>query len=341
MIENINNYFLEVRFIPFLQILLLLILILLILTIKRFRASIKKENRIKDFSIARYNNIGITNYWRVSYIKFVHYLSFSFRNSVFLNKYAKYYDIYVGVVNTSYKSGLEFVISELLFSILVFFGVLLLLIFNGYVLTPFGIIVLLGVSYIFIYFKHYKKFNDYRKEIKKDFYDFMTILLALLKDNSFNQSLDIVLSKTNGSVNKELSKMKNDLEYGLSIHDAFVRCYERTRINEFNIVAEYIYVIPNIGGNIADSFALSYTTLLEKSKIERKIFNNTLGISVFLIFLSLIPFLTFISFIFFKHEYLLFLLHTIIGRLIILIIIILYFVYILSVRFIMRESVRL
>lgn len=341
MISILNDNNLVSSNIPFFQIFLLLLIILLILIVKRFRMSIKHENRIKDFSIAPDEDILIINHYRMNYVKFINYLSFYFRNSVFLNKYAKYYEPYVGIVNNYYKSGLEFIISEIVFSILTLLSIDILLILNGYILTPFGFVMTILLSYGFIAFNHYKKFNNYRKEIKKSFYEFMTILLALLKDNSFIQSLDLVINKTKGSVNKELNKMKRDLEYGLSIHDAFVRCYERTKIREFNIIAEYIYVIPNIGGNTSDSFDLSYTTLLEKSKMERKVFNKTLGMYMFLVLLSLIPLFVFLNYLVFNYEYFFYITSTIMGRLIIFAIIILYLVYILSIRFIVRGSVRL
>ena len=341
MVNVLDNSTFKIGTIPFFQLFLLFLLIGMIIVVHSLRNSVRKEKRIRDFSIAPDTDVSILKYYRVLYVKFIKYLAFKFKDSVLLNKYGKYYDVYVDVVNPYYKKGSEFLISEIVFSLLWLLIIYLAFLLNGYFLNVFLILLVLLFGMLFIMYRHYKKFSNYRKEIDKAFYEFMTILLAFLQKHSFDQSLELLINKTQGAVKAELKKMQVDIRYGLSIQQAFIRCYERTKIHNFQIIANYIYAVPNVGGNIVDSFTLSYNTLLDKSKMERYVFTRTFKFYMFLIFLSFIQCVVFLCFLFFNNDYFSLLTSTIIGRLIIFIICIVYIVYILGIRFIIKGCVRL
>lgn len=325
--------------IVFFNMIIILILFLFLLFLLRYSKSIKLEKRIAKYAISPLhdNSLSLFDKFFVKYHYAMLKVSTFFEKSVFLTKYSKGFEKYLGIVNKTYTKPMEFIVSK------VFIGFIFLLIaifskaLQGEVFSLYEIAIPLIVGFFIPDIIYFSKYKVYRAKLENDMLQAIIIMNNAFKSGrSISQAIDLVADELEGPISEEFKKMALELSFGLSIEDVFKRFSKRIELEEVNYLTASLSVLNKTGGNIIKVFSSIEKTLFNQKKLrlELKSLTGASKIIVYILFVVPILFIAFISFI--DPSYFVPLLTTPLGFMISSIILVVYIIYIFVVRKVMK-----
>lgn len=336
---NINIVPNNSKYIMFFDTIIILILTIFLLFILRYIKSVKLEKRIARYSITPLNDNSLSLFDKlfVGYHKIILKLSSSFEKSVFLTKYSKKYDKYIGIVNKIFTKPMEFVVSKvfigLVFLVLAIFSKTL----QSEVLSLYEIVIPIGVGFFIPDIIYFSKYKVYRSKLENDMLQAIIIMNNAFKSGrSITQAIDLVSNELEGPIAEEFKKMSLELSFGLGIEDVFKRFSKRIELEEVNYLTASLSVLNKTGGNIIKVFTSIEKTLFnqKKLKLELKSLTGASKIIVYVLFAVPILFIAFISIV--DPTYFVPLISTPLGLIITSIILVVYIIYIIVVRKVMK-----
>lgn len=272
-----------------------------------------------------------------SYIDFLEQMGKILRKSIFISRYSKKYNKYLGVVNKNYKNSMNYVASKIVVSILFLLIALISESIRTSSISIEIIILPLLVGFFVPDFIYAYKYYKYRGNLENDFLQAIIIMNNAFKSGrSISQAVDIVAQELDGVVGLEFKKMGLELSFGLSVEVVFNRFSKRVNLEEAKYLTASISILNKTGGNIIKVFSSIEKTLFNKKKLklEMKSLTGASRIIVYALIAVPILFVAFISFI--NPTYFVPLVTTKLGYIITSIIIIIYIIYIFFVFKIMK-----
>lgn len=257
--------------------------------------------------------------------------------SVFLVKYSKRYEKYLGIVNTNYKQSMNYVASKLIVSLVFLLIAIISNVFQFQVLGLYEVFLSLIVGFFVPDFLYLYKYKRYRGNLENDFLQAIIIMNNAFKSGrSISQAVDIVAKELDGPMALEFKKMGLELSFGLSVDIVFNRFAERVNLEEAKYLTASISILNKTGGNIIKVFSSIEKTLFSKKKLRLEMQSLTGASRIIVYVLIAIPllFIVFISLI--SPDYFLPLITTELGYIITSIIIVVYILYIFFVFKIMK-----
>lgn len=268
-----------------LQILAILIIFIFLYFLYRFYLTIKRKNRLKNFSI------NISNDKRVStniLFQIVYLTSTVLESMVIFNTLASNYDRYT-YQDQDIRKGMDYISIKILTGILLIF----LYLFVVFLYRQNIELIIVCISFIlgFIIPDFYCLYLESKNKrlVNKDMLKSIIIMNNSYKANrSTEQALNEVVSRVEGPIKIEFTKVLNDVRLGLSISESFKRMYERTNIKIVLEISHILKLMNQSGTNIIEIFDSLEARLLEEEKLETdlQIIDNT-NILSFAVFLTL------------------------------------------------------
>ena len=237
------------------QIVLIFLILIIALIIYNITRAFIREKRISSFSLSKRNLIESSFFERINkrFWKFIHKLSNNLGNSKSINKYATNYDKYILTSENNFKTNIDYITIKVLLTILSIILVVLLIVLNTLPNNIFILILAMIIGFslpdIIWNISYYYKCNN----IFDKLYESIIILSESLKKHHIEDALVTVIDEINGPIKDEYKKVLIDISYNISVKDAFLRFYERTKIKEL----KNIYHILDINSdNLYDAFML-------------------------------------------------------------------------------------
>ena len=284
----------------------LLIFCLLLFFLYRFLRMEKRKKRIKSFTLKEKEEK------KTPTILGIDYLSNILEKLVIFNHLANYYNKYI-YEDSFLKKGMDFISLKVLGGFFVTTLYLLQSLFWGNLSFEKGCLsFLFGILFtdvcIFLYYKR-KTRIDFSSLLDS----FFIMHNSLKMGKSIEASLKDSIKQGKGNVKKELKKVLEDNEFGLSLSYAFYHMYERTSILFIKDVSTILRLLIRSDVNTMKVF----DTILEKGLKEQKrreelmIIRNRNYISTLcfalipigLLFLFMIESPTFVTFVKSKYIY--------------------------------------
>lgn len=338
---TLENY--KISALALMDILVVLLLLLIIGFVFLFKRSIKREERIKAFSISRTYEISsnLTSSVLDMYYMFAFLVSRRLDNSVFLNKQGQRYNKYLGIVNTRFVKGRDYIINKILITFIFLSLMLIVCVITRVV--PNSVLVLCVILFGFFIPNLYYEFRyqTYKNSLRASFYTALMLISDAL-GNGYN--LDAAIKKAckslQGPINKELMNTSWDLNTGLSQYEAVYRLAKKTRLKEAYTLANNVYTISKLGSNLNYAFELTQKDIASKKKLKLK-YKNSLNITyTFALAFALLPLMLILDLYLLNNTYFSFLIDTMTGRLLLVVMILLYLSYIYIVKVAIKAVTR-
>ena len=286
---------------------------------------------LEDDSLSFFDKIGSL------YYKLVKRISKTLNKSTLLNKKANNYEKYVGILNTNYEKGIDYISSKFivafLFTILAFISEALTRNF----LTIYELVIPLVIGYFLPDILYKFKYKLHRNTIENDLLQAIIIMNNAFKSGrSLTQAIGLVASELSGPISYEFKKMDQEIAYGLGVEVVFKRFADRIKLDEINYLTASLSVLNKTGGNIIKVFTTIEESLFDKKRLRLELDSLTGSSKLIMYCLITVPilFVVFISIInpgYFKVFY-----TTLVGFIVLIVIIVLYTTYIIFIRKIMN-----
>lgn len=336
---NINVIKNNTKQILFFESAIILFLIIFFVFLIRYLKSIKLEKRISKYCIEPINDKSLSLFDKFfnQYYQMISKVGKTLEKSVFLEKYSKRFEKYMGTIDKNYSKPIDFVVSKLFIGIL-FLGIAVFSkTLQSEVLSLYEIIIPILVGFFLPDILYFSKYKVYRAKLENDLLQAIIIMNNAFKSGrSITQAIDLVSVELDGPIAEEFKKMALEISFGLSIEDVFRRFSDRIQLEEVTYLTASLSILNKTGGNIIKVFSSIEKTLFgqKKLKLELASLTGSSRIIVYVLFVMPILFIAFISMI--DPTYFLPLITTPIGLIITTIILIVYVIYILVVRKIMK-----
>ena len=331
--EAYSNQLFVIQNIIFLTLCIFAFLIL------KFQKSIRLEKRFTNFSVEPLKDRRISMFDHLStfYVFLVKKISKAFQKSVFLGKYAKHYEKYVGVANKDFSCGMDFIASKTIVSLLfifiaIFDRTIQLQLLHFYEFCFPMIVGFFMPDIIYIY-----KYKLYRKQLEADLLDAIIIMNNAFKSGrSITQALEIVAEELKGPIAKEFHKMYLEMSFGLYVDVVFQRFQERMQLEEITYLTASLSILNHTGGNIVKVFSSIEKSLFNRQKLrlEAKALTSSSRVIVWALFLVPLLFVLVIQLI--NPGYFAPFFASSLGLLLFFLVLLLYGLYIWIVRKIMK-----
>ena len=274
------------------QIIFMTILTIMALALLIYNKSIKLEKRISKFSISPLKNESISLFDNITQkiSKLNMKINKILYRSEFIKKYSKKYVKYIRTNNQINKTGMDFVSTKVLCSILcviiaIFAKTIKFKIFNIY-----DIYIPLVFGFFLPDFIYYYKYKTYRKKLENDLLQAIIIMNNAFKSGrSITQAITLVSNELEGPMAEEFKKMNLELSFGLGMDVVFNRLYERIRIEEIAYLTASLTILNQTGGNIVEVFNSIEKSLFNKKKLRLELKSLTSGSRMIVNVLMIVP----------------------------------------------------
>lgn len=331
--QDLSNYLMMIH------ISLIVVLCIFLALILRYIKSVKLEKRISKYALEPIKDKSLSLFDKFFnwYSDFIYKIAQSYKKSVFLTRYSKRFEKYIGTVDNKHKDEMSFIVTK------TFVGILFLLVaiisksISSKILSVYEIFIPISVGFFIPDIIYFTKYKVYRLKVENDFLEAIIIMNNAFKSGrSIIQAIDLVASELEGPIAEEFKKMSLEISFGLEIEDVFKRFSKRINLPEVSYLTASLSILNRTGGNIIKVFSSIEKTLFNKKKLnlELKSLTGSSKIIVYILFVVPIAFVTFISIV--DPSYFLPLLSTPLGLIITGIVIVVYVIYIIVVRKIMK-----
>ena len=338
-IVNINVYPNQKNQLLFFGSMIGLVFLLVLILIIRYLKSIRLEKRITKYSIEPIDDKteSVFDKLFVHYRKLVSKVGKYLEKSVFLTKYSKSYEKYIGTVDKNYSKSIEFVASKIFMSIIFLLVAVFAKTIQGKVLNIYEAVLPLLVGFFLLDIIYFSKYKVYRARLENDLLQAIIIMNNAFKSGrSITQAIELVATELDGPIALEFKKMSLEISFGLSIEEVFRRFSKRIQLEEVTYLTASLSILNKTGGNIIKVFTSIEKNLFgkKKLKLELKSLTGSSRIIVYVLFIVPLLFILFISVI--DPTYFMPLVTTPVGIIISTVTIIFYVIYIFVIRKIMK-----
>ncbi len=311
-----------------LQILAIIVILVLIYFFIKYLISLKKLNRLSYYSIDNNKNDSFI-------INIVKLFGDFLEVLVVFNGIAKSYDKYLSDDNKINKGiyciSIKILLGLFLIIINIFGCFLLKDNINGLLILLSFVIGFVTPDYYFLLYRSRRA-----KILNRNILGAIIIMNNSYKiSGSTELALKDVISRTDGVVKEEFSRVLNDIKLGLDISDAFLRMYIRTKLKVVLYISRFLSLTTKFGINITEAFDNIEKKLLDNERLNNEL-NNIHNINAIsgLLF-ALLPLIFIFILVVYNRVYLdLFLSNM--GVFVVSILLLLYLLYLIFIRTIMR-----
>ncbi len=312
--------------------------IVIILTLF-YQKSMRREKRIGKFGIEPLedNTPSLIDQANGHYNKFIQRLKKGLVKSVFLQKYAKRYEKYVGVIDNGYESGLDFVINKFIVSLIFVLIAVFSKTIQYQLLSLYEVCIPMLFGFFMPDFIYIYRYRRYREQLENDLLQAIIVMNNAFKSGrSITQAIDLVTKELDGPIASEFKKMSVELSFGLSLDDVFKRFSDRIQLEEVAYMTASLSILNKTGGNIIQVFSSIEKSLFNKKKLKLELsaLTGSSKIIMYVLFCVPILFIAFISIL--NPSYFDPFFTTQIGWIMMILILIMYISYIMIVRRVMR-----
>lgn len=335
----INVYNANYESVLLIQYIIMFLILVLIFLIHKFRRSMRLEKRISEYSIVPIldNSLSLFDKLIMKYTKVIKKISDVLCKSVFLKKYSRRFDKYVGVINGTYESGLNFLVEKIVVAVLFFIVAAFSEIIQYRLINTYVAFLPLFVGYLMPNLVYYMSYKRHRKKIENDFLQAVTVMNNAFKSGrSIIQAIELVTVELDGPISKEFKKMQMEINLGLSIDVVFDRFTKRIQLEEASYLTVSLTILSKSGGNIIKVFSSIEKTLFNKKKLELELKALTSGTKIIVSILLTLPLFFVLIIHLINPGYFYPLYSTKIGGLLIAVMLIIYSTYIYIVQKIIR-----
>ncbi|MDO4963070.1 MAG: type II secretion system F family protein [bacterium] len=320
------------------QLTLTLVVVLVLIFLFRYIRSIKLEKRFSKYTINSSKNKSISLFDNIynKYICFVDTFTKFLSKSAFLTKRSKRYDKYSDIFDKN-TNGIVFISKKILLGFIYIVFAIIIRLLQSKLLAPLEMIIPFILGYITLDIIYFNKYINYKKKIKKDMLEAITIMNNAFKAGmSITQAVLLVSEQLNGPISIEFKKIHMEISLGLDINVAFKRFADRVNLDEAKYLASSLSVLNKTGGNIIKVFNSIEKNTFNRKKLEEELKALTSSSKMVMYVLTIVPilFVLFINLI--NKDYFNVLFTNIFGLVIIFVIVIMYISYIFIVRRVMK-----
>lgn len=301
--------------------------------------SMKLEKRLAKYSVEplKDNSLALfDSYWEF-YYKQVKKITCTLNKSSFFTKISKKYDEYVNVLNKNYESGMDFVSSKVLVSLIFVFIAIFSKTIQYELLSIYEICFPLIIGFFMPDIVYISKYRIHRSKVENDLLQAIIIMNNAFKSGrSITQAVALVTTELDGAIAEEFKKMYLEISFGLSIDVVFKRFSKRIKLEEVTYLTASLSILNKTGGNIIKVFSSIEKSLFDKKRLKLELASLTGSSKLIIYALFAVPilFVIFVSVInpgYFKVFY-----TTTLGSIILFVIIIMYIIYIFAIKKIMK-----
>jgi tight adherence protein B len=313
-------------------------LILVFLFVKIYY-SIISERRIKGFTLDSKNQseISIVDIIINHFVKRIKGFSKGLSHSAVLTNYSKKFDKYLIYNNENTFKSIDLISFKFLIMILIqvlyLFSIIIKLSkFNIYTFLLISLLsfFLIDIIIIIIYKKQ-------KKIIEEELLQAVVIMNSAFKSGkNIRQAIEIVKKELPSPIKEEFEVVSKDLDYGLSLSDAFNRFSKRVELEEAKYITSSLSLLSKTGGNIVTVFNMIERNFYDRLKIKNELRSLTASSKLLYRILISMPFIFIVVIILLNPTYFNSLLTTKIGIIIDCIMAFIYVLYILVIRKVMK-----
>lgn len=323
----------------YIQIGIGLIILLFMYLLFSFRKSVKLEKRISKFSIRSIedNSNSLFDNFTKKYQKLISKISSVIEKSVFIQKYSKKFDKYLSVSNGTYNTGMDFVSSKIILSVLFLIVAIASKALQSEIISTYEMVLPFIVGFFVLDIVYFSKYKMFRKRIENDLLQAIIIMNNAFKSGrSITQAIELVTTELDGPISKEFSKMVNELNLGLSIDVVFNRFSERVNLEEVTYLTASLSILNKTGGNIIKVFTSIEKSMFNKRKLrlEMQALTGSSRLIVYVLFLVPVFFVILVSLI--NPSYFEPFFTSSIGIILLIFMVLYYIVYVILVNKIMK-----
>ncbi len=306
-----------------LQVCAILFILFLIYSGYKLIIAFLKKNRLSYYSIdlekEKYKDDNVI-------FRLVHKFSSLLEMMIIFNGIARTYNKYTD--QEKMKKGMDYVSLKILLGFLFILLYLFLIVLYKDVVSSLMILTCFVLGFILVDFYCIYLESKNSRILNKDILGAIIIMNNSYRANrSTEQAVSDVIDRTDGAVKKEFKKILNDIKLGLSVDEAFKRCYCRTDIKILEEISKILSLIVKTGANKAEIFENIEKRLLEEEKFKNEIDVVKRVNRMSLIIFSLLPLLFIIYSILINSTYKILLLNKN-GIIVVLVLIIIYVLYV-------------
>lgn len=254
-----------------LQVVFIALLVFASLLVLYFKRSINKEKRIAKFAIEPVydKSESVFDKFMKSYYKVLNRVRNVLSAFTTIKKYSKRYDKYVGIVNHVYKDGLDFVANKIVMAFLFIFVAIFSKTLQYQVLRVYEISLPLIAGFFIPDIIYAYTYRRYCATIENDLLQAIMIMNNAFKSGrSITQAIELVTTELTGPVADQFKKLYMEINFGLSLEDAFKRLETRIPLEEVSYLTASITILNKTGGNIIKVFTSIEHTLFNKKKLK-------------------------------------------------------------------------
>ena len=318
------------------EMLVIVIVVILVFFFGRLILSILKTKRLEDFSISsKSNEINLEKtLWKI-----VHKISDVLNYVIFMDDVSKKYEKYIKAGEEEYKRPIDYMTVKILFALIM--G-LLYLFETGLHGLRFNFIALLLAIIFGFFFPNLLFVLDDRRKRKYVSGDILKCVIIM--SNSFrvgrnaHQAVSDVIDRTDGAIKEEFKHIRDDLEHGLSLGDAFYKAYERVPDNDILYLANVLMLVSKNGSNINVAFENVEKTIVSKKRERETINDLKRSNRIFRNIVIFIPLIFFLIVVILSKDYQMLLFGTKSGLKIVAIEVAIYLVYVSMINWLVRRN---
>ena len=318
------------------EMLIVMIIVILVFFFGRLIASILKTKRLEDFSISsKGNEFNLEK----SLWKIVHKISNVLNYVLFMEDVSKKYEKYIKTGEEEYKRPIDYMTVKILFALIM--GLLYLFEIGLHGLKFNFIALLLAIILGFFFPNLLFVLDDKRK---KKYVSGDILKCVIIMSNSFrvgrnaHQAVSDVIDRTDGAIKDEFMHIRDDLEHGLGLGDAFYKAYERVPDNDILYLANVLMLVSKNGSNINVAFENVEKTIVSKKRERETINDLKRSNRIFRNIVIFIPLIFFLIVVILSKNYQMLLFGTKDGLKIVVIELVIYLVYVSMINWLVRRN---
>lgn len=324
------------------QAIFIIFLFLIILLISVIENSIRIKHRYKKFTLEPLssNNTSLLDRLKKVYNKIYNALIKYLIKIKIFDEYSNKYKKYCNEVTISKERLLGFIANKLLAGFLGIILIVLSFTIQDKQVTFLYLTLGFLLGFFFLDIIWLIKDRIRKKQVEKDMIKSIIIMNNAFKSGmSIMQAIFVVSNELTGPISEEFKKMYVDLEFGLSMEEAFSRFTKRVDNKEAEYIATSLNVLNKTGGNIVQVFASVEKNAFMRKKLNEELSSLAASSNAIFKILVIIPIFLFGIIFILNNEYFIPLFTTSIGITLLIIMLLIYILYIIIIKKIVKVKV--
>lgn len=256
---------------------LIFILLVLIASLIQIFRSVKFQKKFDKFSLTSEKNINDSIFDKLEkrFWLFIRNISKILRKSKILNKCSKSYDRYILYTEKDEKDSLNYISLKLFLCVFFLSLNVITALFKVHKFSIISLVITGGISFYLPDIVLKLKFKRKKKSVQNDLIKALIIINSSLKNGrNILKAISDVTRKLDGGVEDELQKIYEDMTYGISPEEAFLRFAKRIRVKNAYIIAESLLVLSKSTGSMKDIFEVIQHIIEDRQKAYNELKYN-------------------------------------------------------------------